>query len=213
MGGEKLKTFRIFLIIVSIFTGGMVFAQSSDPAPTADETQSVSEGLSASQAAEQAIPIEEEGVLAPEQGPASVFMILRMVLVLALVAAAIYGVVFFLKRLSRPPQQRDPHLRILAGAHLGSNRFVHVVSVGSRAWLVGDGENGVSLIAELEEQELIHAMLLEDSRKSAEARPSRDFSRILARFGWGGKKEQPVSGGDNLHAENLRKRRERLKDL
>jgi flagellar protein FliO/FliZ len=135
-----------------------------------------------------------------------------MVLVLALAAAAIYGIVFFLKRISRPPQQKDPHLKVLAGAHLGSNRFVHVVSLGSRAWLVGASEGGVSLISEIRDSETIDAMLLDESRKSAEVRVGKlaDFFHIVSRY-LGGRESPNVQR--ELNAENVRKRRERLRGL
>jgi flagellar protein FliO/FliZ len=133
-----------------------------------------------------------------------------MLLVLALAALAIYGVIFFLKRLTRPMEQRDPHLKVLASHHLGSNRFVYVVSVGSRAWLVGAAESGVSLIAEIEDQETVDAMFLEDSRKNAET-GSRflDFRTMLRRLS-GGDFPEP-SGGPSV--DNVRKRRERLRGL
>jgi flagellar protein FliO/FliZ len=133
-----------------------------------------------------------------------------MVLVLVLAALAIYGVVFFLKRLGRPAEQRDPYLKVLASAHLGSNRFVYVVSVGSRAWLVGAADNGVSLIAEVDDQEAVDAMRLDDSRKSAET-GSRflDFKTMLRRLSGGNFPEN--SGSPS--ADNVRKRRERLRGL
>jgi flagellar protein FliO/FliZ len=130
-----------------------------------------------------------------------------MLLILVLAALAVYGVVFFLKRLTRPAEHQDPHLKVLASAPLGTSRFVYVVSVGSRAWLVGAAENGVSLIAEIDDQEAVDAMRLDDSRKSAET-GSRfpDFKTLMRRFGGG---DFPAdSGGPS--ADNLRKRRERM---
>jgi flagellar protein FliO/FliZ len=131
-----------------------------------------------------------------------------MVLVLALAALAIYGVVFFIKRLSRPPQSRDPHLRVLARTPLGPGTFAAVVSVGSKAWLIGGGDGGISLLAEIEEQEAVAAMLADDARKAGEA-PLRfgDFKTLLRRLGG-------APAGDSLtgyHAESLRHKGERLK--
>jgi flagellar protein FliO/FliZ len=145
------------------------------------------------------------------QGGASVFVIIRMVLVLALAAGAIYGVVFFLRRASRPQEQRNPHLKILTSAHLGSNRFVYVVSVGAKAWLIGAGEGGVSLISELTDQELIDGMVLEDSRKGAESSRFSDFRALLRKFGGGAHPDGGLPEG--LSAANLRKNRERIKRL
>jgi flagellar protein FliO/FliZ len=162
---------------------------------------------------EQAIPLGPESTsdLLPGQGPVSFFTILRMILVLALAAGAIYGIVFFLKRISRPQEQKDPHLQVVAGVHLGSNRFAHVVSLGSQAWLLGSAEGGVSLIAEITDRETIDAMLLDASRKHAETGRGKllDFSQVLRRLS-GEVGPDPQAG---LKAENVRKRREHLRGL
>jgi flagellar protein FliO/FliZ len=137
-----------------------------------------------------------------------------MVLILALVAAAVYGAVFFIRRASRPRDTRNPHLKILTSAHLGSNRFVHVVNLGNQAWLVGSGEGGVSLIAEVSDREALDTMLLEDSRRQAESPGRRfsDFRALLRRFGGGsGPGVPPDKPG--YSADDVRKNRERLRGL
>ncbi|MDR3139171.1 MAG: flagellar biosynthetic protein FliO [Treponema sp.] len=140
----------------------------------------------------------------------SLFVILRMILVLLLAALAVYGVVFFLKRLTRAAEYRDPHLKILASLHLGGSRFAYVLSVGPQAWLVGSSENGVSLIAKVEDQETVDAMRLNDSRKNAETgRRFLDFKTMLSRLSG---KDFPEDS-ENPSADNLRKRRERLRRL
>jgi flagellar protein FliO/FliZ len=138
-----------------------------------------------------------------------------MVLALALAAAAIYGVVFFIRRVSRPRDRRNPYLKILASAHLGSNRYVYVINLGSQAWVVGAGEGGVSLISEVTDREALDAMVLESSQKQAAGGQLPDFRTFLRRFGAGGgagippeKQGYPVD-----QADNVRKNRERLKGL
>ncbi|MDR3145948.1 MAG: flagellar biosynthetic protein FliO [Treponema sp.] len=145
---------------------------------------------------------------APPAGP-SVSVVLRMVLVLALAAAAIYGVVFFLRRAARPRESNNPHLKILTSAHLGSNRFIYIVAVGSRAWLLGAGEGGVSLIAEVTDQETVDAMLLESSVRGAET--AGNFRALLRRLGGGFVPDKPGPSGEA--ADTLRRNRERLRGL
>ena len=138
----------------------------------------------------------------------SVWGIIRMILVLALAAAAIYGVVFFIKRSSKPVAGNDPFLKILASTSLGANRYAHIVSVGSKAWLLGSSDGGVNLIGEIDDKDIINAMMLEESRKTAETQTGRfpDFISMLRRFGT--QTESHVPGADDI-----RKRRERLKGL
>jgi flagellar protein FliO/FliZ len=140
----------------------------------------------------------------------TIFVVLRMVLVLALAALAIYGVVYFFKRLSRPPEQKNPYLKVLASAPLTTSSSVSVVVLGNNAWLVGAGSDGVSLIAEVTDREIVDAMLLEDSRKGPGGGSKfLDFSAILRRLGGG----NGVSADKRFSADDLRKRRERLNKL
>jgi flagellar protein FliO/FliZ len=143
----------------------------------------------------------------------SVFGIFRILLTLAVVAAAIYGLVYFLKfrRASRDKEGQDPFLKILASVPLGASRGVHVISVGPQAWLVGSAETGVNLISEISDKDTINAMLLEDSKRIAmppagAGGPLLDFKAILGKLGISAKNE-------NSGPDQIRKRRERLKGL
>lgn len=222
MGGEKLNwsygvnrpLFAAFLAGVCLFViNSRIFAQQEvSPdwgASVADESPQTNGSTDPIRAAEQALILEETAAGPGPTAPAlSLGTILRMLLTLVLAAAAIYGVIYVIKRASRRVEVRDPFLKILAGAHLGSNRYVHIVAVGSKAWLVGAGEGGVQLIAEIEDKDMLNALFLEDSRKNAEGAPGRflDFRAMLRRLG------MPVESG-LPGADAIRKRRERLKGL
>jgi len=142
-------------------------------------------------------------------GP-SVWAVIRMLLVLALAAAAIYGAVFFIKKTTKQTSSKDPFLKVLASSHLGTNRYVHVVYVGNKAWLVGSAEGCVNLIGEVDDKDTINAMLLDDSRRASETTQGRlpDFMSLLRRFGAPSDAGAPAPGADEI-----RKRRERLKGL
>jgi flagellar protein FliO/FliZ len=216
LGGEKLYRFNInffaaLLAAAGLFAGNLhiLSAQtpgSSDSVPQAETVPAAEpnpESLIVFNAQE-----EGEAVSAPEA--LSGFAALRVVLVLALSAAAIYGVVFFVRRLAKPPEQASPYLKTLARIPIGSGSAVAVVALGTRAWLVGvgAGDGGVSLIAEIEDQETVDAMLLDHSRNGSgtAAAGALNFSALLRRLG----------GGNNdkrFGAASLRKRRERLDKL
>lgn len=154
---------------------------------------------------EMLLSIEDENAFSPE--PLSIFTVLRMFLALLLVAAVIYFFVFFLKRLARPQAEQNPHLKILASTHLGSGRYVHVISVGIRAYLIGSGEGGVNHIADLDDREAVDAMLVDSSRKSAEAlTPLSSFRSLLNKLSGGGSVPPEQ---DRL--DTMRRRRERFK--
>ena len=167
---------------------------------------------------ERAFVFGEEAPGTARSGGGEIGVIIRMVLVLALAALAVYGVVYFLRRSTRPQTQRNPYLRILTSAHLGSSRFLYVVSVGSRAWLIGAGEGGVNLLSEIDDRETIDAMLLEESRRAGENAASRfvDFRALLRRLGGAGRSAANgvASHGDaEFSPDILRQQRQRLREL
>ncbi|GHV80911.1 hypothetical protein AGMMS49944_27020 [Spirochaetia bacterium] len=213
MGGEKLhQSHKIFYAVLVVSIGFIVGNLDKLSAQTPDTGGEIS--------AEDFVfqwDTEPDSTI-PAPTP-TIFVVLRMVLVLALAAAAIYGVVFFFKRLSRPAEQKNPYLKVLAGAPLTTGSSVFVVSLGNKAWLVGAGtgagSGGVSLIAEITDREMVDAMLLEDSRKVPNGRSGPaggpklpGFAAILRRLGGGGD-----MADKRFSAEDLRKRRERLQNL
>jgi flagellar protein FliO/FliZ len=215
LGGEKLNFRRIVLIaglaVCAIIIVSPLSAQTGEP--VGEESP-----LAAAQApalpAENTIFLGEDAPQVPAGGASSVWAMVRMVRVLALAALAIYGVVFFFKRLARPPEARDPHLKVLASAPLGSGAFTAVIALGSKAWLVGGGDGGVSLIAEIDEQEALESLLIDDARKEAESRRPRlfDFRSLLRNVGRGQESGGPGNPRDP-HADAIRKQRDRLKGL
>ena len=209
MGGEKLYRFYAIIFVALLagagFGGGNLHtlsAQERDAADTPEAVPAVEPGPESLIIFDTA----EDGAEIVAPGTFSGFSMLRMVLVLALSAAAIYGVVFFFRRLAKPSSATNPHLRVLARAAIASGNTVAVVSLGTRAWLVGAGDGGVSLIAEIEDQELVDTMLLDNSRNDSGGSKLPDFSALLRRLG-GGK------NGKRLEADDLRRRRERLNRL
>jgi flagellar protein FliO/FliZ len=205
LGGEKLKSFRFYfrvLLLTLLLIAGFFSVAAPSFAQIAfdDSTIFLDDDSQDSQISD---------------GGSSILLMLRMLLVLALAALAIYGVVFFVKRISRPRENPDPHLKVLARVPLASDSFAAVISLGAKAWLVGGGSGGVNLISEVEDTESLQAMLFEDAKKSAEPRRFLDF-RSLLRFGRDEK--NPSSQGNTFTekgslSESLRKQRERLKGL
>ena len=194
-----------------------IFSQTSEDAGSANnpppdaaaeaEAPVQGPGTAASRAQEEALFSFDDnapGGNALPRSPSSIFAILRMVLVLALVAGVIYLVVYFLRRMGKPQVEQNPHLKILASTHLGSGRYVHVVSVGKEAWLIGSGEGGVNHIAGIGDQEAIDAMVLDASKRKADTPEPFNFQSMLKKF----------SGGLTAKEQNrLEKMRTRRKDF
>jgi len=177
LGGEELKrsVFALLLLFAGFFVQIQYISAQEENAQAEDPLR----------AAERAYVFGEDEETAAVRQSSSVWPIIRMILVLALTAAAVYGIVLFLKRSSKQNVSKDPFLKILATAHLGLNRYAHIVSVGSKAWLLGSSDGGVNLIGEVDDKDVIDAMLLEESKKSSETHQGRfpDFISMLRRLG------------------------------
>jgi flagellar protein FliO/FliZ len=233
LGGEKLKpSFRRYAKFRAIFFAlALILPVAGSSAPSAQE-QGPESPVSADNAApvgsvpdEREIRLGEENSGLPLAVPAPVSgsSMIRAVLLLILAAAADYGLVYAVKKFSRPRDTRNPHLRVLATARLGPNRFVHVVALGTRGWLVGSGEGGVSRIADIQEQEALDALFLEESRRAAQGPSAQDFRSLFRRLGGRPDPERPGPGSGpspdrengeiEALAENIRRRRDRLRGL
>ncbi len=212
LGGEKLKRLVIFLTVLFIVHSPAALFAQNQIAPAGDGQEII-----VSPDSESPVSNEDQFIIGnndPETngnqqpaGGSGVFLILRMLLVLVLAAAAIYGLVYFVKKLSQPRKAQDPYLKVLSSVSLGPNRSVHVISVGERAWLVGSADNAVSLISEIDDKETVDAMLLDSSRTSAEGGMGKfiDFKTMFSRLsGNQEEKSLPKSG-------SIKERRERFK--
>jgi flagellar protein FliO/FliZ len=234
LGGEKLKLLHYFRKIFHVYVPRFVFIAGISialctPMLGAQETDAPASAVPANAgpandplAAEREIFLGEEASGLPMASPEPVngFVIFRTVLLLILAAAAVYGVVYAVRKVSRPRETLDPNLRILASTRLGQSRFVHVVALGSRAWLVGSGEGGISHIADITEQEALDTLFLDESRRNAESNNGRwDFRSLLRRLGIVDRGTGPRAGippegtQESLRPDEIRRRRERLRGL
>jgi len=115
-------------------------------------------------------------------GSSTLAYFLRMVVVLALVLAAIYGVYRLMKKASRPKAAESSAVKVLASTSLGSGKALHVVALGSKAYLLGATDSSISLVAEVLDKDFLDALALEAAMAPPAARlgSSRDFSSLLA---------------------------------
>jgi flagellar protein FliO/FliZ len=155
----------------------------------------------------------------PSSSPSSIWILIRIIVVLALVCAGIYGVVYLLKKSTKIDVGNDPFLKSVASLSVGPNRSVQILTAGEKAFMVGITENSINLISEITDKELIDAMSLESAKKAPV--PGGNFAALLARIlprkpagdALGATERAAESGGSEsafATADFLRKQRERL---
>lgn len=199
--------FFYFVVVLSVplFAAGTETDTAQQTAVSAgDESSIVLDANAALPAAKQA------------KGPSSVWVLLRVVVVLAIVCAAIYGVVWLLKKTTVVNAANDPYLKAVSSITLAPNKTVQVVTIGGKAYLLGVSEQNVSLIDEITDRELIDAMNLEAYRKASV--PPASFASVIGSFLPGLKekghaRETAVDAADSRDfgaADVIRMQRDRL---
>jgi flagellar protein FliO/FliZ len=131
---------------------------------------------------------------------------LRMVLVLGLVIAALYGLFALLKRASRFNTTPDTYLRVLASVSIATGRSVHVVALGDKAWLLGSTDSSVNLISAVDDKEVVDALVLRAA--ASPETPGQDFLPML--LGSLGKKGARKANSTDA-SEFFNRQRDRLK--
>jgi flagellar biosynthetic protein FliO len=122
---------------------------------------------------------------------------LRMVVVLVLVLAAIYGAYRLFKKFAKPKAADDSAVRILSTSSLGQGRALHVIGVGAKSYLVGATDSSISLIAEIDDKEFVDALVLK-AETEARAKPGKaaDFGAMLSGLMSGRKSGREAKRGD-----------------
>ena len=136
--------------------------------------------------------------------------LVRTILVLLLVIAAIYAVLYLLRRFSTSSIDSSSLIKVVGSRGLSKDSAVHLLEVGNQVFLVGNGNSSVNLISEITDQETIDNIRLNLSSESPEKKGT--FSQIITGYLGGGKKrktEEKIQKTETF----LREQRNRLKDL
>jgi flagellar protein FliO/FliZ len=148
---------------------------------------------------------EVPAAAAPTGPLVSTWDFVRMLLILAAVVGVIYLLFHLLKRGFRRQLPQNDLIRVLGNRSLSGNRALHLVAMGRSVYLVGAAEGGISLIAEIKDQETLDQIRLE----SSQVLPPQSFSQFFQSLWKGG-------GRRNLTGESLdfmKQQRQRLQKM
>jgi flagellar protein FliO/FliZ len=199
------------ILLTALFLCAVSFSFAQD----VPDAENVAEGLAQEDAVAAPGAQETELVFGEAAGNTdfsagpSVFVLLRIVLILGLVAVAVYGLVFFLKKQSAVRVEADPYLKVLARTALTPKTAAVVVSVGDKAWLAGVTDEQISLITEITDKEVVDAMLLDAANREIAAQSRRiDFRAVLSKLSGSFARSQLPTG--NAATGGIRARTDRL---
>ena len=109
----------------------------------------------------------------------------RMVVVLVIVIAVICAIFALMRKTMNPGSETDPFLRKVSSIALSPGKSVQIVTLIDKAYLVGVSDNGVNLIAQVDDKELVDAMNVYADKTSRQKKP-RNFNDVLSLFMPGG---------------------------
>ena len=209
LGEGTLKQLFLVLAVVVALAAPRAFAQSDEtPEPEARAgTEQIDETtlLFDTPAGE---PDSDGFTSAPAFGVGD---FVRMVLVLGLVVAAIYGVFFVLKKASMGSPTDSDIIRPLGSRTLPGNKSLHLVEIGNQVFLIGAADHAVSLIAEISDKETIDRLVLEGTTLREDRKKS--FSQLLSGVLSGGRTGTDGTAPAAHPFQFMHQQKERLKRL
>lgn len=115
------------------------------------------------------------------KGPSTIGMFVRMIVVLIIVVGLIYGVLWFIKKKTNVVKTDDEYLRRAAYINIAPGKTVEVITLIDKAYLIGVTEDNITMLGEINDEELIKAMNLTADKKANTKKPV-SFSDVLDMF-------------------------------
>ena len=115
------------------------------------------------------------------KGPSTVGMFIRMIVVLVIVVALIYGVLWFIKKKTNAVKTDDEYLRRAAYINIAPGKTVEVITLINKAYLIGVTEDSITMLGEIQDEELIKAMNITADKKNNTKKPAT-FADVLDMF-------------------------------
>ena len=119
------------------------------------------------------------------KAPSTAKLVIKMIVALVLVVAALYGIMWFFKKKNNPAQSDDDFLRRVSSLNLSPGKSVEIVTLVDRGFILGVTDSNINLIAEITDKEMISALNLNFDKKQNTKKPM-NFSDVLDMFMPGG---------------------------
>ena len=137
------------------------------------------------------------------KAPSTAKLIIKMIVALVLVVAALYGIMWFFKKKNNPAQSDDDFLRRVSSLTLSPGKSVEIVTLVDRGFILGVTDSNINLISEITDKEMISALNLNFDKKQNTKKPM-NFSDVLEMFMPGGlKKKTNIYSDTEKAVENL----------
>jgi len=138
--------------------------------------------------------------------PSYISMVFKTLLILGVFGIGIY---YFAKYISKKQGLAFPHLniiKIITSIPVGTNRFIQIIEIGNKYYLIGSTDNSINLLTEIIDKETINMIkILKNKQVKKVEYPS--FSKFLNNLIGGFSKKTPVKENSSF----IKKQKDRLK--
>lgn len=134
--------------------------------------------------------------------PSTVLTFVRMIVALITVIALIYGVLWFVKKKTNVVKTDDEYLRRAAYINIAPGKTIEVITLIDKAYLIGVTEDSITMLGEIDDDELIKAMNLTADKKT-NIKKATSFSEVLDMFLIKGNKQKNIFSDSEKKVEDV----------
>ena len=175
------KRFKsLFLISLLLLFSNYIFSQTSTDNTTAATTSAVSSFENDTSYFAETADTDSNGN-STYKAPSTAGMIIKMIVVLVLVIAALYGILRFFKKKNNAVQSDDDFMRRVSSLSFAPGKSVEIVTLVDRCFMLGVTDSNINLIAEITDKEMISALNLNFDKKQNTKKPM-NFTDVLEMF-------------------------------
>ncbi|MGI5057742.1 FliO/MopB family protein [Treponema pectinovorum] len=205
MKNKKLLAFCAILSFF-VFFNQKFYSQNTESQKSENSLQSSSAAFDISTDPSQ-IQLTDSSPANPasQKEPSTIWLFVRMIFALAIVAAFAYGIFYFMKRNVKNANDNDPFLRKVSQITLSPGKSVQVITLQESAYLIGVSDQNINLIGKIDDKELVNAMNLYADKNERVKKP-KSFSEILEIFMPQNKKtdESIYSANSNMTSQSIK---------
>ena len=119
-----------------------------------------------------------------------------------IVIVLIYGVLWFVKKKTNVVKTDDEYLRRAAYINIAPGKTIEVITLIDKAYLIGVTEDSITMLGEIDDDELIKAMNLTADKKT-NIKKATSFSEVLDMFLIKGNKQKNIFSDSEKKVEDV----------
>lgn len=227
-----MKKKLILMLTAVLFCGCLLIAQDTANNINSEREKPVNQTNANPGAVDEAkIILNTQTTTSVSQSPQKEFSFFnslgKFVLMLLIVCGLAYVILRMLKKANAIPLNDDPYLKVVSSLKLAPNKMLYILTLEREAFLIGVSEKNISLIAKINDADLINRLNLRADSQNA---GQKSFAELLGAFfkkplaantadqTVSPSREQnatPRAGNqaDNINDEFLSEARQRLKNM